>query len=239
MFTAYFDASGTPREKALTLAGYISDARKWSKFETEWGKILAREKVGCFHMTDFASGQKDFKGWEPSRRGRFITELIECARRYTNKAFSATVVLEDYWLVDKQYRMHEFLGKPYSVCGRSCIGHVKTWARKHGIQQVAFMFEAGDEGKGDFQKVCREQEKIEPQFYGKKDFIPFQAADLVAWRSRQPIRQSLGDSEDFTVEEAHKILDSVRALKKIAYTGGVFDYRSFTKICTEGKLPRR
>ena len=194
------------------MAGYVSDARKWTKFETRWNQILRRENVACFHMTDFASKRKEYEGWKPERRARFLNDLVECAWKYTNKAFSATVVLEDYHAADKKYCLHETLGQPYSVCGRSWVGHVKKWARKHGIKQVVFVFESGDQDWGDLQRICREEEKIDPGFYSKKDFVPFQAADLIAWKSRHPIRQSLhiNDDVDFTIEEGQRLLEAIR-----------------------------
>lgn len=45
------------------MAGYVSDDKKWAKFEAAWSKILERENVGAFHMTDFASKKKEYEGW--------------------------------------------------------------------------------------------------------------------------------------------------------------------------------
>lgn len=84
MFTAYFDASGTRHSEAITMAGYMSDDKKWAKFEATWNKILEREKVIRFHMTDFASRQREYKSWDQERRRRFIGDLIDGAVRYTN-----------------------------------------------------------------------------------------------------------------------------------------------------------
>jgi hypothetical protein len=239
MFTAYFDASGTRHSEALTMAGYVSDDKKWAKFEAEWNKILGREKVGGFHMTDFASRQKEYKGWEQERRDRFLGDLVNCARRYTNKAFSATVVIADYHAADKRYCLHEMLGQPYSVCGRSCVGQVKKWAGKHGIKQAAFAFERGDEDWKNLERVCRDQEKIHATCHSKKDFVQFQAADLIAWKSRYPVRRVLSDDLQETVEERERLLGMIGDLKKTPYASGVFDADSFTNICVNGNIPLR
>jgi hypothetical protein len=119
------------------------------------------------------------------------------------------------------------------------VGHVKEWARKHNVKQVAFVFETGDEDRGDFERICREEDKIEPAFHGKKDFVPLQAADLIAWKSRHPIREALRDDNDFSVEEAERILASIGKLTAKPYKGGAFDMRSFQKICEQGKIPLR
>jgi len=41
MFTAYFDASGSPDEgKALVVAGYVSTGEQWLEFDREWQSLL-------------------------------------------------------------------------------------------------------------------------------------------------------------------------------------------------------
>jgi vacuolar-type H+-ATPase subunit I/STV1 len=239
MYTAFFDASGTRRNEAITMAGYVSDVKKWAKFEVTWNRILEREKVSSFHMTDFASKQKEYKGWDQERRVRFLGDLVDCAGKYTNKAFSATVVLADFQEIDRTYCLHEALGQPYSVVGRSCVGYVKKWARKHHVKQVGFAFERGDEDWKDFKRVCQEQEKIEATSYSKKDFVQFQAADLLAWKSRYPVRRVLSDDLEETVEELQRLLSMVGDLKRTPYISGVFNSESFTNICIKGSIPLR
>lgn len=148
-------------------------------------------------------------------------------------------MLADYHDADRRYCLHEALGQPYSVCGRSCVGYVKKWARKRGTKQVAFVFESGDEDWSDFERVCQEQEKIHPTSYSKKDFVPFQAADLLAWKSRYPVRRVLGDDLEETVEELQRLLGMVGDLKKSPYVGGVFNADSFANICIKGNIPLR
>jgi len=61
VFTAYFDAAGTPRNSVVAVAGFVSNFEKWKQFELTWNKILEREGVSCLHMTDFVSFQGEFK----------------------------------------------------------------------------------------------------------------------------------------------------------------------------------
>ncbi len=88
MFTAYFDAGGAAhRGKVLSIAGFVSDARKWGRFENEWRAILARESVCTFHMTDLIASQGEFKSWkgQSERTGRFISELIACTKKHNQQ----------------------------------------------------------------------------------------------------------------------------------------------------------
>jgi hypothetical protein len=139
MFTAYFDAAGKAhRPGMISIAGFVSDAKKWAQFEIEWGKILARESIALFHMADFVSSQGEFKEWkgQPDRRKKFIADLLACAKRYTNKAFGGAIVLRDYRRVNQLYQLREYAGSPYPLCGHYCVRMVKAWQAKNRIKNV-------------------------------------------------------------------------------------------------------
>jgi hypothetical protein len=244
-FTAYFDASGTPADTVLTMAGYVSDVRKWTKFEQCWKTILQRENVSAFHMTDCISGQKEYKGWTKERRGQFLHDLSECAIKYTNKRFSASVIISGFDRADREFTLHEAIGYPYAICGTSCIEHVRKWARNRRIkdEQIIFMFEDGDLRKGDFQRICEKnfgRFGIKPVFKKKRDFIHFQAADLAAWKTRYPLRESEGD-KPYTQEEVDRLLRLTHEYLsgRNRHAGGGFNYDSFMKIINGAKIPRR
>lgn len=244
-FTVYFDASGTPADTVITMAGYVSDVKKWAKFGQCWEAILQREGVSAFHMTDCISGQKKYTGWTKERRGQFLHDLSECAIKYTNKRFSASVIIEGFKRADAEYILHESIGYPYSVCGTSCIEHVRTWARNRKIKdnQIIYMFEDGDKHKGDFQRICERNFArfgIEPLFGKKKDFVPFQAADLAAWKTRHPLREAESD-KPYTQEQVNRLLYLTQQYfgGRNRHAGGGFGYDSFMKIVRNAPIPRR
>lgn len=116
---------------------------------------------------------------------------------------------------------------------------VKKWAGKHGVEQAAFAFERGDEDWKDFERVCQDEERIHAASYSKKDFVQFQAADLIAWKSRYPIRRVLSPDLEETMEERQRLLGMISELKRAAYKSVVFDANSFTNICVKGNIPFR
>jgi len=240
MFTAYFDVSGASDTTVLTMAGYVSDAKKWAKFECRWQEILDRENIKSFHMTDCVSGKShEYKGWTPERKRQFINDLAECARKYTNKRFSASVIIEDYGRVDAIYQLREYLGDPYTLCGTSCVAHVRTWAINRKLKTPPlFVFEAGDKREGNFVHLCEKQFGITPLFYPKKDLLPLQAADLAAWKTRHPIREAVGD-KPYTQQQFEKLLYHTRTWLKEPHAGGGFDYTSLMKVCKGNPIPRR
>jgi hypothetical protein len=242
MMTAYFDASGTPNTEVLTVAGYISNTKRWAKFANRWQEILDREGIKTFHMTDCVSYRGEFSSWrnKPDMRKRFIDDLSDCAREFTYKRFSATVVIDDYNRVDKDYYLHENIGYPYALGAISCVEHVRTWAKQNHIDpaDISFVFEDGDRHKGDFQDICKVRFGMVPQFHSKKDFLPFQAADLAAWKTRHPIREAVG-TKPYTQPEIDTLLFHTKEYLKEPHAGGGFDYVALMKICAGASIPRR
>jgi hypothetical protein len=242
VYTAYFDASGTTDSSVLTMAGYVSDEKKWGKFDKHWREILDRQGIQCFHMTDCVSCHGEFEDWRDKGqiRKRFINDLADCARRFTNKRFSATVVIDDYKKVDAEFQLHESLGSPYSLCGSSCVEHVKTWARNQKVdtKNITYLFEGGDAQKGDFCDLCRQRFGFTPNFESKRTQLRFQAADLAAWRTRHPIREAVG-TRAYTEAKFESLLFHTSRFLSEPHAGGGFDEPALLKICAGAPIPRR
>lgn len=239
VFHAYFDASGTKRNSVLTVAGFVARVGKWQRFAAEWESILAAHGVGFFHMTDFVSSQGEFRTWkgDSHRRRIFISQLVECARKHTNKGIAASVVLDDYDAVNSIYPFRESAGTPFAICARACVGTVVRWALKKGVSmsELLFVIEDGDDDKGDFLERTR-KDKFSVVTMQKSSTPAFQAADLVGWKVRTAVDQTV------SAEDPDDILSVVRSLSTISSAvakNGVFDRDALTRLCENGKLSRR
>ena len=87
MLTACFDASGNyqdPKQPFFVVAGFISRADRWIKFDEEWRKRLASDGLSYFHAVDFAASQKEFAvGWRDNekRRRQLLEDLLDIIRQ--------------------------------------------------------------------------------------------------------------------------------------------------------------
>jgi len=63
VFTAYFDASGSDSSRVMTVAGFVSSAQKWGRFEKDWKSFLP-PTVSMFHMTDFVTAKEGWESWK-------------------------------------------------------------------------------------------------------------------------------------------------------------------------------
>jgi hypothetical protein len=242
MFTAYFDASGHPdRRSVLTVAGFVSTVKKWTRFDTEWNAILKSEGVKVFHMTDFVSSQGEFAvGWkgETDKRRVFIERLVACLKKNVNKAFRATVVLTDYQEANESYQLEEFVGPPYSFCSMVCVYTLRRWAaRKNGLRKTLYYFEDGDKDKGEFERAHKAAYKINPKFLDKTEAVAFQAADLTGWKIRSSIEGAI--KSDHTPEKGARLLQSVEMLQAIPKDAGVVNREVLAKYCIAWKVPKR
>ena len=72
IFTIFGDESGTHKSGTTIIAGYVSHARGWRKFEKDWKKsILEKFEIDAFHA-------KEVKGW---REGKKQKSSARCARQ--------------------------------------------------------------------------------------------------------------------------------------------------------------
>lgn len=243
-FSAYFDASGRagdPNHKVMTVAGFVSDIKKWKRFEVEWNKILRRERITIFHMTDFVSSKGEFAvGWkgETDRRRMFIDDLAACLSRNVDKSFRSTLVLSDFDKVNGDFAIEETLGKPYGLCSMMCAFALRQWAKRKGVEKnLLYYFEDGDKGKGNFDDWHTRAYGTPPRFLGKKEAVGFQPADFAGWKVRTSIQESI--KADHTLEKGQQLLRSISVLKNIPKDAGVITESVLIGFCQQWKVPSR
>jgi hypothetical protein len=186
-YTAYFDLSGEHSGfPVISVAGAVAPVKKWIRFEHEWNAALNKEGIKEFHATDFAASRGEFKNWENDkpRRGRFLNVLGEIMRRNTNKFAMASMEMEEWDSVNKDYQLEEKYHSPYAMCGCRVVLEIKEWSRKNKRPHVEYIFEDGDKGWGGLVSLCELEGGITPIRLPKKKAIPCQAADLLAWKTR-------------------------------------------------------
>jgi len=241
-YTGYFDASGHPDDgKVLTVAGFASTVKKWTRFDLEWNAILKSEGIKVFHMTDFVSSRGEFAvGWkgETARRRIFIDRLAKCLKRNVNKSFRTTLVVSDFNAVNSVYEVEEFLGRPYTLCSMICAFTLRQWAkRKRAEKRLLYYFEDGDKDKGNFEAMRRAAYRVAPQFLGKTEAVAFQAADFAGWKIRTNVEQAI--KSDHTFQQGIRLLQSVAMLRNIPKDAGVITRDVLLRYCAAWNVPKR
>jgi len=195
--TTYFDASGTKQGKMLVVGGFISSVGDWLDFENEWKEVLDRWKVPYFHMKQFTACRNPFdnKKWEREEyRKVFLNDLIGVIARNVDYGPLNILSIADWETVNKEYCMQEERMTPFAVAGCMAITGAYEWCKTHAVpsNQVKFVFEDGDDDKGDLMHWCKRCWKFTPSFGPKYSdnptdypLTPLQACDFIAWEVRR------------------------------------------------------
>ena len=244
VFTAYFDAS--QHDRVMNMSGFVSRATKWTRFEDAWKGLLPPE-VKMFHMTDFASSQNGWEEWRGKensvRRAKLIQSLVSCIKSHTNQGFSGGIRLSHYAEINREYKFKEQFGSPYALLGMGCLGRLKLWADKKGIDvaKILCIFEDGDLGQGDLIRRAR-RDGINAIPQSKAGIRAFDACDFVAWKSRVMLDDAW--ERELHLKDpngAEKILRSLKQLETVVRGNemGMYSVESMRRICAKAKVPKR
>jgi hypothetical protein len=254
VFTAYFDASGSPDQSpALALGGLVSTAEKWIDFAKEWEGCLNAFGVSTLHMKDFTQSRREFSKWkldDPPRR-RFINGLIKIIEQYVEYTTASTVLLNSYADADQTFCLREFM-KPYTLGASTCVSGIIPWAisRGHDPKRIAYIFEKGDADQSDVSRCWKAQfpeYEISPVFLKKRDrhpdpkacgpIRPFEAADLIAYEN---FRANIAADEDGNVYRDQLRGSFLRMENLPGAEGWAFQRKAeIGQICSHWRVPLR
>jgi hypothetical protein len=239
-FVAYIDASGHPRDGAMLVTGsYISSAESWRLFETEWNQILSKYKVPYFHRNKFISRNGPFSDAKWKREDLctgFLAELIGSIGRAGCSGVVTLLPLADWGLVNREYCLEEERFTPFSVTGCMSITGAYEWCKGRGVpfDQVEFIFEDGDEDKGDLIHWTHKAWGITPLFKSKTA-VPLQACDFLAGEARRAELDAMS-AEDGT-SKVRKCFQNL--LSKIPHDDARWDANTLRGLCKKHNVKRR
>jgi hypothetical protein len=231
MLGCYADRSTVASEggTVFVVAGVIATAESWKiHFAREWRRILLREGIDVFHMTDYETrALEPYKSWSNDKRISFFRELIDVVRVSETIAGAVAVDLDALAALTEEERQQ--LGHPYRFCGALLMRMFATWLRRHAIlDSIAYVFESGDLGSHELKaavnslpKHTRQSLLFQSFVYGDKDeYIQLQAADMLAYEAGKAALRDIGADDRAHRKSLLAILDGVPS------RGYLFDRRT-------------
>jgi len=199
-----------PGAEVTALAGYITTKRSWDIFSQRWKTALRQYKAPeIFHMSELWREEPPYDKWSDAKRKNFLVTLIRIARDNTWCAFGGMVSNKDWNEVLPDRVKGVVVGgrldfsHPYHFCFQMFFVRFmeylttdidRRFPRNPGFKEkVTFVF---DQQK-QFGPVASEgfhiiKELLDPEdrftsltFASKKDYVPLQAADLLAFYARR------------------------------------------------------
>ena len=209
---SYADESGTHDATGVLtgaevcgVCGYIATEAQWIDFGKAWDAILGSEGIGEFHTAEFAdriNGPKNpawpYFGWSEPRRKAFIEQLISAAREYPWFAVGGIIKVQAYHAIVPQ-RIKDIMQHPYQFCFQLFLERLAKFVDHHSGhlqikdgEKIDFFFEQQREMEDRAHQtfgVLRNRREIFPRFgaltFVGKEYLPLQAADLLAYVMRQ------------------------------------------------------
>jgi len=209
---------GEKGSEVASIGGYIATKKQWARFEKRWN--LTRAKFGIadvpFRMSTFYRNEPPYDTWSAKKRRRFLLDLIAVAHDNTTAAYASMVqtrawdtILEDSMKLGfpkpDQYN-------PWHLCYLQFYRTLPRFLREKvdplfdaqsTTEKIAFVFHQHDVfglaaqiGFNVVKKFDSFGDRLGSiTFDSNANYIPLQAADLLAFYSRRRFTRHLKGRE--------------------------------------------
>src|ERR1700682_4560967 len=200
VFEAFFDQSdgGTPRH--FVISGYVGRPGEWRKFERQWRNALAKDRFPFIHWADLEGGYGDVFGHLHGNREAIETvhrRYIKILNAYRIHGFCAGIDLDTIkaFMPRLTGYIHKKYDDVYFYAFQLAVGRVIIYLKHLGFlkpsEKIAFIFDRPKQFKGRAHALYDRMK--DGQYYrgylgplafeDKTEFLPIQAADVIAWES--------------------------------------------------------
>ncbi len=198
---AYIDESGCKgQNKILAFAGFIGEAEEWARFSGLWVACLSNAPaISYFRMNEAAKLEGQFARWKQRARDEKLRELARVINAVRVRCIHYAIDLPafekgmaEHWV--KPLSNPYFLGFTRMLAG-VCVD-VLDWGHKEQIEiifdhhiifapRVRLWYPLWKEmWDVDYPELAAIY-PTEPLFRDDKEFVPLQAADMMAWLFRR------------------------------------------------------
>ncbi len=205
-FSAYIDESGTHGgSPVIIVGGAIADNLNWYKIERTWNAVLKRYGLTKFHAARCNGFYEEFYGWSWEKRTSLYKKLTAIMNDSIKLVVAQGVRTDEYESIAAEFPRIEKTA--YEHCLEKCIFAISHWARcRKSCKPIPISIEAGQEHCNELLDVlnCALGDPLMVDkfriagisFLPKKDYVPFQIADFVAYELyRYNADQTLGALE--------------------------------------------
>jgi hypothetical protein len=192
---AFVDDSGSGGDsKWFVLAGYVGTVEAWDRFDPLWLSVLYQSpRIEYFKSKEAIHRHGQLRGFTEEQRDAKLDALVNVIGDCADRAFCARVRQSDYNELVKG-QIPERYDSAYYFLFPFFIGAVVNMERLDGLSEpTEFVFDSDER----FERLAYEMvPKLMPlkSFSGgivsvlyrnDKEFLPLQAADLLAWQIRR------------------------------------------------------
>jgi hypothetical protein len=193
----YMDESGThDGSPTIVVAGYLGRPEAWRDWTEKWTAALGSTKV--YHAVDAQNLTGEFEGWTSAEVGELVKKLLPIT---AGAEIAATAVAMDLRVFETAMKgrddLKKLFGTPYIACLQWAMQAILNMAANvRNSEAIAFIHENNNFHTQAYEcfswikeNTNRGDNVISLTFGGKKEYVPLQAADILAYESNKRLRK--------------------------------------------------
>jgi hypothetical protein len=190
------DESGVHDDSpVLTVGAYVARPKQWQEWTKRWN--VAKRPIKVFRAVDCANFVGEFKGWTADRRDPLVIHLLDVLRESDLPGCVIGIQMDEFRkAIAGRADLLAIFGEPYAACFHWVAQTIINVAIEIGSEErIAFVHESNDyrqEALEAFAWIKRNgnpgRRIIGLQFADKQDYVPLQAADVLAYEGNKRIR---------------------------------------------------
>lgn len=205
---SFVDDSGSDGNSDwYVLAGYTGTVDGWDRFDDLWNEVLDdHPRIEYFKSSEAESLRPDgqWAGVTVDQRNRKIDRLIGVIKRCAHRSFCTRIKQKDYDAIVKG-NIPEKWDSPYYILFVNAIAAAINIERIDGDwDEIDFVFDKDSQHQHRFDLILPRlngMSSLDGRFVNavrrdEKQFLPLQAADLLAWQTRRFLQHDGGPPRD-------------------------------------------
>jgi hypothetical protein len=179
----------------LTVGAYVARPRQWQELTKRWK--VAKRPIKVFHAVDCANFTGEFKGWTAQERDPLVIRVLDVLRESDIPGVVIGLHMDEFRkAMAGRDDLRAIFGSPYAACFQWVVQVIMNIAAELASKErIGFIHETNDypqEAQESFAWVETNgnpnRAVIGLQFADKQDYVPLQAADVLAYEGNKRIR---------------------------------------------------
>ena len=179
----------------ITVGAYIARPRQWQDWTKSWN--VAKRPIKVMHAVDCANLKGEFKGWEQPARDELVKRVLPVIAESNAIGVVIGIQMDEFEkAMAGRDDLRPLFGTPYAACFQWVVQVIMNFALgAMSTERIAFVHELNDYRQQALDSFAWIKQHGNPlgniiglQFAEKKDFVPLQAADILAYEGNKRLR---------------------------------------------------
>jgi hypothetical protein len=179
----------------ITVGAYVARLKQWQDWTKRWN--AAKRPIKVYHAVDAQNLTGEFKGWSEEARDEVVKRILPVIADSDIPGVVVGVQMDEFEkAIAGRDDLRPIFGTPYAACFQWVVQIIMNFALGAlNTERITFVHELNDyrqEALASFAWVKQHGNPlgniIGLQFADKKDYIPLQAADILAYEGNKRLR---------------------------------------------------